>query len=67
MLNTHWGVIQKGNIRLLDSIKFPEGTRVLVTILPEKEEQFWLNASQSALDKIWNNDEDDIYEQLLKK
>ncbi|MBK7599189.1 MAG: hypothetical protein IPJ07_11995 [Acidobacteria bacterium] len=44
----------------------PEGAEVLVTILSE-EEQFWTDASEPSLSKIWNNEEDDIYEQLLKK
>lgn len=28
---------------------------------------FWLAASESSLDEIWNNEEDDIYAELLKK
>ena len=29
--------------------------------------EFWLSASESSLDEIWNNDEDDVYAELLKK
>lgn len=32
---------------------------------PSENDSFWLGVSQSALDKIWNNPADDIYEQLL--
>ena len=67
MLITHWGVVQQGKIQLFDKIKFPEGAKVLVTIIPDDEQQFWLGASESAIDEIWNNTEDDIYEQLLEK
>ena len=67
MLSTHWGVVQLGKIRLFDKIKIPEGAKVLVTIIPDEEQQFWLNASESAIYDIWNNTEDDIYEQLLEK
>ena len=67
MLSTHWGVVQQGKIQLFDKIKFPEGAKVLVTIIPDEEQQFWLNASESSIDDIWNNTEDDIYEQLLEK
>ena len=28
------------------------------------ERQFWIDVSQSTLDAIWNNMEDDVYEQL---
>lgn len=45
----------------------PEGTGLLVTILPDEESQFWLGCSQTALDRIWNNPEDDAYGELLKK
>ena len=31
------------------------------------DKDFWLGVSQSALDKIWNNSADDIYEQLLTR
>jgi hypothetical protein len=31
----------------------------------EEETEFWLQASQVSLDSIWNNDEDDVYAQLL--
>jgi predicted DNA-binding antitoxin AbrB/MazE fold protein len=67
MLSTHWGIIQQGKIQLLDKINFPEGTKVLVTIIPEEEREFWLSTSDSSLASIWNNPEDDIYEQLLQK
>ncbi|MBK6797986.1 MAG: hypothetical protein IPG76_14740 [Acidobacteria bacterium] len=58
--------VQKGKIELIEQINLPEGAEVLVTILSE-EEQFWTDASEPSLSKIWNNEEDDIYEQLLKK
>ena len=67
MLSTHWGIIRKGQIQLLDKIKFLEGAKVIVTMIPDEEQQFWLNTSESSLNDIWNNTEDDIYEQLLKK
>lgn len=33
----------------------------------ETESNFWLSASESSLEEIWNNEEDDIYAELLKK
>jgi len=68
MLSTVKAIIRKKKIELEEKIKIPEGTRLLVTILPNDESDiFWQNASDSALDKIWNNTEDNIYAELLKK
>jgi hypothetical protein len=51
---------------LLESTELPEGTRVLVTLLPDDEAGFWLQASQTSLNVVWDNTEDDIYAQLLQ-
>jgi hypothetical protein len=65
MLNTIWAVIREGKIEPLEQIKLPEGGKVLITFLPDEEVQFWLGASQVALDEIWDNSEDDVYAELL--
>ncbi len=31
------------------------------------DDNFWLAASEDSLDEIWNNEEDDVYAELLKK
>ncbi len=62
------GCCPKKKIELLEKVEIPEGTRVLVTLLIDEDEpKFWQSASQLSLDKVWNNSEDDIYEQLLEK
>jgi hypothetical protein len=66
MLNTLWAVVREGKIELLEEVEVPEGTKVLVTLLPEDKDEFWLKVSQASLDRIWNNAEDDVYEELLK-
>ncbi len=33
----------------------------------QDEAEFWRQASQTSLDAIWNNTEDDIYAELLQK
>ncbi len=66
MLNTVWAVVREGEIEVLEPLDLPEGTRVLVTVLSEKDPQFWLKSSQSALDRVWDNNEDDVYAQLLQ-
>jgi hypothetical protein len=65
MLNTAWAVIRNGKIELLQPLELPEGTRVLVT--PLLESDFWLTAGHSALAKVWDNSDDDVYAQLLKE
>lgn len=66
MLRTLWATIRQGKIELLESTELPEGTRVLVTLLPDDEAGFWLQASQMSLDAVWDNTEDDVYAQLLQ-
>ena len=66
MLNTVWAVVGEGEIEVLEPLDLPEATRVLVTVLSEEDPQFWLNSSQSALDRVWDNTEDDVYAQLLE-
>jgi hypothetical protein len=67
MLNTAWAVIRNGKIELLEPLDPPEGTKVLVTPLVERDEShFWSAASQSTLAEVWDNP-DDVYAQLLEK
>jgi hypothetical protein len=66
MLQTLWATIRQGKIELLESTELPEGTRVLVTLLPDDEVGFWIQASQTSLDAVWDNTEDDVYAQLLQ-
>ena len=67
MMNTVWAVIREGRIVPLEDIEAPEGTRVLVTLLPEDDSSFWLAASRRSLDAVWDNEEDDVYAELLER
>jgi hypothetical protein len=67
MMNTVWAVVREGRIEPLEDIEVPDGTRVLVTLLPEDDSSFWTAASQRSLDAVWNNEEDDVYAELLEK
>lgn len=33
----------------------------------ENGDEFWLTASEDSLNEIWNNEEDDVYAELLEK
>jgi hypothetical protein len=59
MLQTLWATIRQGKIELLESTELPEGTRVIVTLLPDDEAGFWIQASQTSLDAVWDNTEED--------
>ena len=67
MLRTFLGTVRQGKIELLDSANLVEGTQVLVTLIANDEAEFWLQASQVSLNAVWDNAEDDIYAELLKK
>ena len=65
MLKTLWATVRQGKIELLELSELPEGAKVLVTLLPDEEAEFWLQASQTSLDRVWDNTEDDVYAELL--
>jgi len=67
MLKTLWATVRQGKIELLELTELPEGTRLLVTLLPDDEAEFWLQSSQTSLDAVWDNTEDDVYAQLFQK
>ena len=68
MLQTVWAVIHNGKIEPLEGVAFPEGAKVIVTLLPEEDEpRFWLSASETSLTEVWENTEDDIYAELLQE
>ena len=58
MLKTLWATVRQGKIELLESSELPEGAKVLVTLLTDEEAEFWLQASQTSLDRVWDNTED---------
>lgn len=67
IMNTMWAVIRGGRVEPLEKIEAPEGTRALVTLLPEEGGDFWLAASESSLRAAWDNAEDGVYAELLEE
>ena len=67
MFNSVWAVVHGGKIELSEPLALSEGTKVLVTLFPESDSQFWLGATQMSLDAVWNNVEDEAYAQLLQE
>ncbi|TAL70674.1 MAG: DUF104 domain-containing protein [Bacteroidetes bacterium] len=67
MLISHQAVYESGKLKLPEDANILDGSKVLVTIIEEPRVEYLIKASEEMLDKIWNNDNDDIYEQLLEK
>jgi hypothetical protein len=67
MYSIHQAIYKNGKLVLNSNEQIPDGAKVLVTVVSEPQQDYLVNASEEVLDKIWNNDEDNIYAELLKK
>jgi len=68
MTTTVDAIYEQGKLILLQPLSLPEKTRVRVTIeSSDAERENWLKLSESALLKTWSNDDDDVFNELLKK
>ncbi len=67
MLSSFWGVVRDGKVEPLDIAALPEGANVLVTVMEDEDERFWRRLSEESLKSIWDNPEDDVYAELLKR
>ena len=65
MQETIRAIVSEGRLEPLDKLSIPDGTEVVVTIVTNGE--FWLDASESSLEAIWANPEDDVYAELLSR
>lgn len=68
MIMTLEAIYEAGQLRLLQHLALPEHTRVLVRVetpLEDAERQAWLTAGEQALTRVWDNDADDVYNELL--
>ncbi|NJM18665.1 MAG: hypothetical protein HC836_01140 [Richelia sp. RM2_1_2] len=56
MLKSVWANVRNGKIELLEDIQLSEGTKVLITLISDQDEQqFWLTTSEKSLNKVWDN------------
>ena len=69
MQNAARAVVHDGKIQLVDAMDLPEGAHPIVTRVTDEDDEkaFWLAASLPAMRALWDNDEDDVYEQLLQE
>ena len=66
-MNTIEGIVKNGQIVPLEDVNLEEGSRVLVVLSNGNDRDFWLGATEESLRAIWDNEEDDIYAELLAK
>jgi len=65
MLTTVWATVRQGKIELLELKQLPEGARVLVTVMLDEDAEFWQQVSNESLNAVWDNDDDNVYAELL--
>lgn len=57
-------IYEQGVLKPSTPISLPDGARVKLTIESDTERSAWLKASQNALMKVWENDADDVFNEL---
>jgi predicted DNA-binding antitoxin AbrB/MazE fold protein len=67
MTTTVDAIYEHGKLLLPKPLSLPEKSRVRVTIESDTERELWLKLSEEALAKTWDNDADDVFNELLKK
>jgi predicted DNA-binding antitoxin AbrB/MazE fold protein len=67
MTTTVEAIYEHGKLILPQPLSLPEKSPVRVTIESDVERETWLKLSEESLLKTWNNDADDVFNELLKK
>jgi predicted DNA-binding antitoxin AbrB/MazE fold protein len=66
-------IYENGKLLLPQALPLPEKAHVRVTIeapdnqLSDTDRAAWLQLSERSLGKVWNNPQDDIFNELLTK
>ena len=67
MTTTVDAIYENGKLLLPTPLSLPERSRVRVTIESDTVRNTWLKLSEEVLTKTWNNDADDVFNELLRK
>ncbi len=67
MVQTIQTKFKDGQIIINNDIDIPNDSPILVSYINNIDKELNLKATEISLDKIWNNQEDDIYEQSINK
>jgi predicted DNA-binding antitoxin AbrB/MazE fold protein len=65
-MHTLEAIVKNGVVVPIGDVQLEEGAKVLVTVSDGGDRDFWMAAGESSLRKIWDNEEDDIYAELLE-
>jgi len=61
-------IYENGKLVLPRPLSLPEHSHVRVTIeTTDVDREAWLTLSEDSLTKVWANDADDVFNELLKK
>jgi predicted DNA-binding antitoxin AbrB/MazE fold protein len=60
-------IYEHGKLVLPEPLSLPENTRVRVTIESDLERDAWITLSEESLRKTWDNEADDVFNELLEK
>ena len=60
-------IYENGKLVLQEPLPLPEHSHVRVTVESDLERADWLMLSEESLRKVWDNDADDIFNELLDK
>ena len=60
-------IYENGKLVLQQPLPLPEHARVRVTVESDLERAAWLKLSEESLKHVWDNDADDIFNELLQK
>ena len=67
MMKSVDAIYEDGKLVLQQPLPLPEHARVRVTIDIDLEREAWLKLSEDSLKEVWDNDADDIFNDLLQK
>ena len=68
MTTTMDDIYEGGKLILPRLLSLPDKAQVRVTIeTADTEREAWLKLSEESLSRTWNNDADDVFDELLKK
>jgi predicted DNA-binding antitoxin AbrB/MazE fold protein len=68
MTTTVEAIYENGKLVLPQPLSLPENSRVRVTIeSADAEREAWLKLSEETLKKTWDNNDDDVFNELLSK
>lgn len=67
MMMTIDAIYENGKLVLPQPFSLPEKSMVRVTIECDRERESWRKLSEESLTKVWDNEADDVFNELLKK